>query len=113
MKLKILLVVFLFLIITFTTFVISSSPPSHSVINELRVEGDEIIEKIEEYYKSNKNYPDSLSVIGINSDKDHYSGWEYTLASDGQTFELSIGDYREYLFVMSWDSNYSEWYLDQ
>lgn len=113
MKLKILLLVSSFVIITFFAFVLSSNPPSYSVMNELRAQGDEIIEKIEEYYKSNKNYPDSLSVIGIDSDKDHYSGWEYTLASDGQTFELSIDDYKEYLFVMSWDSNYSEWYLDQ
>jgi hypothetical protein len=113
MKLKLFLIASSLVIIAFITFAIFSNPPSHSVMNELRAEGDVIIEKIEEYKNSNKNYPASLSVISTGSDKSHYGGWKYTLENNGKTFVLSIGDYGEYLFEMYWDSNSGEWYLDR
>ena len=94
-------------------FVYFSNPPSHSVMSDLRSKGDVLVKRIEEYRKTNRGYPESLNQIGIDKNKKHYGGWEYTLENDGSSFVLSIGDYREYLFELFWDSNSGEWYLDR
>jgi hypothetical protein len=89
-----------------------SYPPDHSVILELKDEGDIIIAKIEKYKLSHNKYPSSLADAGIKLAKPRYGGWQYALKNNGQSFSLATGEYAEYLFVMVWDSEIKEWYLD-
>ena len=93
-------------------FIYFSNPPSYSVMNELRLEGDAIVKQIEAYFQLNQKYPDSLVLIKIENDNKRYGGWKYTREINGSSFVLSTGDYSEYLFELSWDSNLGEWYLD-
>ena len=81
-------------------------------MNELRLEGDEVVKQLEAYFQLNKKYPDSLGLIKIENDNKRFGGWKYTRENDGNSFVLYIGDYSEYLFELSWDSNLGEWYLD-
>ena len=89
-----------------------SYPPDHSVMLELRDEGDIIIAKIEKYKLTHNKYPSSLTEAGIKLPKPRYGGWQYALENNGQSFSLATGEYAEYLFVMVWDSTTKEWYLD-
>lgn len=102
-------IVLVFLLIGLVYF---SNPPSHAVLSELRKEGNKIINQIEAYKKTNKEYPNSLSQLRIELDKKHYGGWKYTPDKDSKSFALSIGGYEEYLFELYWSSNPGEWYLD-
>jgi hypothetical protein len=116
MKRKIITVSISVLLIVGAIFFIGtyffSYPPDHSVMLELRDEGDIIIAKIEKYKLSHNKYPSNLADAGIILLKPRYGGWQYALENNGQSFSLAIGEYAEYLFVMVWDSTTKEWHLD-
>jgi hypothetical protein len=107
-----ILVLFIVAAIFFIENYLLPYPPDHSVMLELRDEGDIIIAKIEKYKLSHNKYPSSLTDAGIKLLKPIYGGWQYALENNGQSFSLATGEYAEYLFVMIWDSTTKEWYLD-
>lgn len=98
--------------IFFVSIYFFSYPPDHSVMLELRNEGDIIIAKIEKYKLSHNKYPSSLADADIKLPEPRYGGWQYALENNGQSFSLATGEYSEYLFVMTWDSTTKEWYFD-
>ena len=107
------LVLFIVAAIFFIENYLFPYPPDHSVMLELRDEGDIIIAKIEKYKLSHNKYPGSLTDAGIKLPKPKYGGWQYALENNGRSFSLATGEYAEYLFVMIWDSTTKEWYLDR
>lgn len=88
-------------------------PPDHSVMRELKQEGDTIVAAIEEYRKHKSKYPHTLKQAEIKLPQPRYGGWRYALENRGKSFSLTIGDYEQYLFVMGWDSASGEWWLDR
>lgn len=88
-------------------------PPSHSEMKKLRIEGDALINKIEEYKMKNNVYPVSLEKIGIKNTTTSFGGWKYKLENTGGSFFLSIGEYEKHLFILYWSSGSGQWHADR
>ena len=87
-------------------------PPSSSTLNELKLEGDELVKQIEEFKNANRKYPETLIQGGVEISEFRYGGWKYNLENGSRNFFLSIGKYENDLFVLYWTSKTGEWYLD-
>ena len=110
---KIALLFSLLVIITSVVLlVLTVGPPSSSTLNGLKFDGEVLVKQIEEYKRINREYPKTLAQGGISNSESRYGGWRYTLENDSNTYLLSIGKYENDLFVLYWNSETGDWYLD-
>lgn len=77
---------------------------------DLKRDGEQMVAAVEHYHRSRGRYPTSLEQAGVAPLITRYGPWVYR--SDGSSFTLSVGDYREDLFVFSFDSNSNCWHAD-
>ncbi len=80
--------------------------------DELKVEGQRIIDEAEQYRMEHGQYPSSLREFDINDLTTNYGGWIYEVSEDGLEFFLIIGDYGQDSFELLWTSESCEWHLD-
>ena len=94
------------IIFIFTIKFVDSSiwffPPD---FKKLKLKGDEIRLKIENYHDINNAYPRSLEQLNINNSITWYGYWQYN-PSGG---EIKIGDYSRDGFVLFWNKNSQKW----
>jgi hypothetical protein len=80
---------------------------------DLRRDGGRFIAGLHQFQQAHGRYPVSLQEAGINPPVTRYGPWSYWRSEDGRQFGLSVGDYREDLFTLSYSSERRSWYLDE
>ena len=79
---------------------------------QLEAQGETILEQIEQHKATHDVYPSSLSDVNIVLPNAPFGGWRYHSFDDLEQFELAIGDYKEHMFVLFWNSRSGNWHLD-
>jgi hypothetical protein len=69
---------------------------------DVRVEGAQIAEQLEEWRAAHGSFPRSLDEAGIEPEEQRFGGFRYQLGFDGQTYELWIGDQERDGVEMRW-----------
>ena len=88
------------------------SGPTRGDLRRLRFQGDEIVGTIGAFQLTTGSYPTTLELLEIEKEDERYGPWDYQPHADGAGFSLSIGDYGEDLFTLSWSSESGTWYED-
>ena len=86
--------------------VISSKPD-----RELKALGQPIVDALTDFEQTHGRYPRSLTEAGIENVDTEYGPFEYQYLEDGTQCCISIGDYGDDLFEISWCSE-GGWYAD-
>ena len=113
MLIRILTISVLLVIVAFVSVVLLVGPPSGRVMDNLRIEGNEMVEQVDQFKRSEGRYPQSLSAIGADCGTAKYGGWKYGIENGGESYFLQIGEYEDDLFTLIWASDEREWYLDR
>ena len=87
------------------TFPLAPSP------SELCEAGRPITLALRKYRNENGRYPASLADARITASSTFFGPWIYRCHEEGESCELSNGDYARFLFVVSWTPK-GEWYVD-
>jgi type II secretory pathway pseudopilin PulG len=81
-------------------------------IDELKRQGQVIIEALDAYKAEHGVDPDSLESASIAPNCTWYGGWQYDVTKDGSECGLTIGKYSDDLFVLWWSSTDRKWWTD-
>ena len=86
------------------------TPPSFSALER---QGNDFIQRIEEFHDTQGRYPTSAQEAQINLPQTRYGPWKYRLGDGGTEYSLSVGEYDGWdPFVLSWSSAKRQWYRD-
>lgn len=84
--------------------------PPYPDFPKLQAKGDLLVAALDRYHTKYGAYPPTLKDAGVAaSSKTRWGDWYYT--PNGNSFELTLGDYDWDGFVLSW--NKTEWALNQ
>lgn len=107
------------LIFTLVMFVLPDGPLQHILrkpprreLEALRAEGDVIVRSLDGYYANHHSYPPQLPEALDLSRGARYGGWRYKCVAECTGFELVVGHYHDYSFVIIWQPDTKSWYTD-
>lgn len=86
--------------------------PSRAELGALRNEGDAVVRSLDEYFASHHRYPPELPASLDLSRGAKYGGWRYKCIAGCASFELFVGQYREFSFEIHWQPDKQNWYTD-
>ena len=73
--------------------------------------GEPIADQLRQYHQKHGAYPPTLDDADIEASPTFFGPWAYELMDDGDSCQLSNGDYGRYLFVVFWTPGHG-WYID-
>ena len=80
-------------------------------LKDLEKNGNDIIECLEQYWRTHNHYPSSLSDAHCGVPWNRFAEWIYAPGKNELSFELSVGVYENDGFVLSWNGGQWKWDL--
>jgi len=86
--------------------------PSARRYASLKEQARPLIEAIEQYKVQHGRYPETLAKARIGTLTTRYGPWEYRSSEDGRNAILTVGNYMNDKFRLTWRSGYG-WSVDE